>query len=125
MKTVLCALTLLTPLSVGAETITLQPETCFAVNLCFTVPNNAGVSVDYISNATQYGRLVIEIDGDIYDSGLWARPDLSNFLIYDGAGNPLSGSISMTTVATGPCIRSGRATSCPRQTTLNGGTLTR
>lgn len=107
-----------------AETITLSAEPCTATKICFNVGNDAGVSVDYISNGTQYGRLVISIDGDIYDSGLGAYPNLANTTLYDGSGNALYISIDITVVQK-PCVRSGRVTVCPKVVTLTGGTLQR
>jgi hypothetical protein len=105
-----------------AETVTLGSETCTATRICYNVPNNASLTIDYISSATQYGRLVISIDGDIYDSGVWAYPNLAAFTIYDALGHPLSGSISISEV-TGTCHRSGRVTVCPKTVTLKGATL--
>jgi len=107
-----------------AETITLSSESCTQTKLCYNVPNTAGVTVDYISDATQYGRLLISIDGDLYDSGLWAYPNLADTTLYDPNGNPLQVSIGITVVQK-PCVRSGRVTSCPKVVTLTGGTLTR
>jgi hypothetical protein len=122
MKYVIAIALLTLSAVVHAETITLGSEACTATNLCFNVPNNAGLSIS-ISNATQYGRLIIYIGNEMYDSGLWAYPNLANATLYDALGNPLQVSISFTVVQK-PCVREGRATVCPRRVTLNGGTLT-
>ena len=120
MKTFIALL--LAPAAAFAGTINLGSETCTATKICFNVPNNGGVAVDYISDATQYGRLVISIDGDIYDSGLWTYPKLSAFTLYNAVGNTLSGSLSISVVQE-PCVRVGRGLSCPKKVTLNGGKL--
>jgi hypothetical protein len=106
-----------------AGTIHLGSESCTRTQICFNVPNDAGVSVDYISDATQYGRLVISVDGDIYDSGLYAYPNLATFTIYDAVGNPLSGSLSITITTGTKCVQSGRVCVFPKTVVLNGGTL--
>jgi hypothetical protein len=125
MKSVLLLVAMLLACATArAETITLGSEPCTATKICYSVPNNAGVSVEYISDATQYGRLLISIDGDLYDSGLWTYPNLANTTLYDPLGSPLQVSIDITVVQK-PCVRSGRGTSCPKVVTLNGGTLTR
>jgi hypothetical protein len=87
------------------------------------VPNDAGVSVDYISDATQYGRLLISINGDIYDSGIYAYPNLSALTIYNAVGRPLSGSLSISIVTGTKCVQSGRTCVFPKTVTLNGGRL--
>lgn len=108
-----------------AEIITLSSEGCAPTRICFNVPNNEGLDITITNvNPTFYGRLVIYIGNDMYDSGLYAFPNLSDAVIYDSNGNPLHVSISFTVVR-GPCVREGRATVCPQYVTLNGGTLTR
>jgi hypothetical protein len=106
-----------------AGTTTLGTETCTRTQICFNVPNSAGWTIDYISDATQYGRLVISVGGDIYDSGIYTYPNLAAFTIYDAAGNPLSGSISISIVTGTKCVQSGRVCVFPKTVTLNGGTL--
>lgn len=105
-----------------AKTITLGSETCLATSVCFNVPNDAGVSVDYISNATQYGRLVVSLNGDIYDSGLWAYPTLNNSPLYDAKGAVIFVTLVFSEVRK-PCVRSGRATVCPVVITLTSGSI--
>jgi len=107
-----------------AETITLSPEQCTATNICFNVPNDAGVTIDYISNATQYQRLLVSINGDIYDSGLWTVTSLQDMPLYDPNGAVIYVTLTFS-VTTKPCIRSGRVTVCPRLVTLTGGTIQR
>lgn len=106
-----------------AETTNLEPMTCYQTRVCINVPNTAGLQIDYISSSTQYGRLVISINGDIYDSGLYAYPDLSNFTLYDAIGRILTGSVSITTVRATKCVQSGRVCVFPTTVKLNGGTL--
>jgi hypothetical protein len=120
----------------SAETITRATESCTGTNICFQVPNDAGVAVDFISNAVQYRRLVISIDGDIFDSGLGALAPAPNTppnttttyletaTIYDPNGNSLTVSLNWT-IQTTACSRSGRVTVCPRYVTLTRGTLVR
>jgi hypothetical protein len=108
----------------SAETVTLKTETCTRTQICFNVPNNGGLTIVYISDATQYGRLVISINGDIYDSGPYTHPNLAAFTIYNAAGNPLSGSLSIRITTGTKCVQSGRVCVFPKSVTLNGGTLT-
>jgi hypothetical protein len=122
-RTLACVLALLVSSAVAAGTINLGAETCTATQVCYNVPNNGGVTIDYISDATNYARLVISIDGDIYDSGLWAHPNLSSFTIYDGSGRPLSGSLSITITVGTTCHQSGRVCVYPKSVKLNGGHL--
>lgn len=123
MKYLACVCALFTSGVASAGTVTLGSETCTATQICFNVPDNGGVSIDYISDASQYGRLVISIDGDIYDSGLWAYPNLSNFTIYNGLGRPLSGSISLAITRGAKCVQSGRVCVYPKSVELLGGSL--
>jgi hypothetical protein len=95
VKTLACVFALLVSSVACAGTITLGAQTCTRTQICFNVPNNARVDVDYISDATQYGRLLISINGGIYDSGIYAHPHLSAFTIYNAVGTPLSGSLSI------------------------------
>ena len=105
-----------------AEIITLDTESCTATKICFNVPNDAGVSVDYISNATQYGRLVLSLNGDIYDSGLWAYPTLTDSPLYDANGAVIYVTLVFSEVRK-PCVRSGRVTVCPVVITLTSGSV--
>jgi hypothetical protein len=123
MKTLVCVLALLVASVAGAETVTLGAKACTRTQICFHVPNNAGIDIDYISDASQYGRLLISIDGDIYDSGLYVHPKLSAFTIYNAAGKPLSGSLSIVIVRGTKCVQSGRVCVFPKTVTLKGGTL--
>lgn len=80
------------------------------------------MSVDYISNAIQYGRLVVSLNGDIYDSGLWAFPTLNNSPLYDANGAVIFVTLAFSEVRK-PCVRSGRATVCPVVITLTSGSI--
>lgn len=115
----------LIPVLAHAETVTLGSEACTRTQICFQVPNSGGWEIDYISDATQYGRLVISLGGDIYDSGIYAYPSLAAFTIYDAVGNPLSGSLHITIVTGTKCVQSGRVCVFPKTVVLNGGTLVR
>ena len=123
MKTLVCVFALLASSVAGAETVKLGTEACTRTQICFHVPNNAGISIDYISDATQYGRLLISINGDIYDSGIYTYPHLSAFTIYNAVGKPLSGSVSISIVTGTKCVQSGRVCVFPKTVTLKGGTL--
>lgn len=125
MKTILASLALLlVSVAAHAETITLSSEPCTATKICFNVPNDAGLTIDYISDATQYERLVVSIDGDIYDSGLWAVQSLADVPLYDGEGNVIYATLDISVVQK-PCVRSGRVTVCPKVVTLFSGTIQR
>lgn len=105
-----------------SATITLGAEACTATRICFSVPNDADVSVDYISNATQYGRLVVSLNGDIYDSGLWAFPTLNGSPLYDANGAVIFVTLVFSETRK-PCVRSGRVTVCPVVITLTSGSI--
>ena len=107
--------------------VNMGPERCSLSHLCFTVPNDGGVQIEYVSDAIQYRRLLIQINGTTYDSGLWAlngQLTQSNVTLYDPHGNSILVSLVMTDVATGPCIRQGRVCVVPRVVTLQSGTIT-
>lgn len=105
-----------------AATISLGGEACTATKICFNVPNDAGVSVDYISNATQYGRLVVSLNGDIYGSGLWSYPTLNSSPLYSAKGAVIYVTLEFSEVHK-PCVRSGRVTVCPVVITLMSGSI--
>jgi hypothetical protein len=121
----------------AAETITLDTETCTATNICFQVPNDQSESVEFISNAVQYRRLVISINGDIFDTGLWALASppatpvgstttyTQSATLYDPNGNAVAGSLNWRIVVGAKCLQSGRVCVFPRTVTLLGGTLAR
>jgi hypothetical protein len=125
MKSLFLTALLFSGIAAAQTTVTLQPEDCTATNICFSVPNDAGVTIDYISDAIQYRLLVVEVNGVQYDSGLWTlngQMNQSNVTLYAPDGSSLVASVVFT-VTTGKCVRSGRATVCPRHVTLTGGTL--
>jgi len=66
---------------------------------------------------------LISINGDIYDSGIYAHPHLSAFTIYNAVGRPLSGSLSITIWKGTKCVQSGRTWVFPKVVRLNGGKL--
>lgn len=105
--------------------VNLVSQLCTPTAICFNVQNDGGISVDYISYAvnTSRGRLVISINGDIYDSGLYAFPNPLAATIYDASGNSITASLVVTEV-TGPCVREGKVTVCPTTVTLQSGTIT-
>jgi hypothetical protein len=108
-----------------AETVNLVPQACTATNICFQVQNDAGLSIDYISDAIQYRRLIVSVNGDQYDSGLYAlngSMNQTNVPLYDPDGKVLYATLAFT-VTIGTCVRSGRATVCPRHVHLDSGTL--
>ena len=102
MKTLLLCL----PLAIAvcrAETITLLPESCGNGNPassveCLNVPNNASASIPYINWSGHYRRLLVSLNGQLYDSGLWALPAGSptSVTIYDASGAPLTVTLSFT-----------------------------
>lgn len=114
----------LLPFAAYAGTTTLGSEPCTRTQLCYTPPNSYGWEIDYISDATQYGELIISIGGVAYSSGAWAYPNLAAFTLYDPAGHSLSGSLSITVKVGTTCVQSGRVCVFPKTVTLNGGTLT-
>jgi hypothetical protein len=124
-RTLACVLAVLASSAAAAGTTTLGSETCTRTQLCYTPPNSAGWEINYISDATQYGELIISVNGVAYSSGAWAYPNLAAFTLYDPAGNSLSGSLSITIKVGSTCVQSGRTCVFPKTVTLNGGKLTR
>lgn len=109
----------------ASQTITLDTMPCTATNICFNVPNDSGVSVDYISDAIQYKRLVMSVNGEIYDSGIWAlngQLNQTDVPLYAANGSVLYATLAFT-VTTGKCVQQGRVCVTPRHVTLVSGTL--
>ena len=82
-------------LTANAEDITLSAEPCTATRICYNVPNDGGLTIDYLTASAQYGRVIISIDGVTYDSGLYAvypMPELtlSNVRLYAGDGSMMT-----------------------------------
>ena len=123
MKTLLALLALFSA-TAHAETVTLGSESCTATNICFSVPNDKGVEIDYISVSTTYGRLTMQANGVMYDSGLYAVAGLNqtNAVLYAPDGSSALVTVQFS-VTTGKCYQSGRVRVCPRYVTLLGGTL--
>lgn len=123
MKTLLALSALLFCAAAHAETVTLGTEPCAPTNFCSNVPNDKGIPIDYISVST-HGRLTLQADGVMYDSGLYAVAGLNqtNAVVYAPDGSSALVTLVFT-VTTKPCFRSGRVTVCPRFVTLDRGTL--
>lgn len=107
-----------------AGTITLSSTACTATNICYDVQNDAGKTIDYLNYSAHYGRLLVSMDGVIYDSGLGsASSSLQNVPLY----SPYGESVIYVTVDFSqvhkPCVRSGRVTVCPVVITLTSGTI--
>ena len=124
MKSLACVLALSVSSAAVAGTVNLGSEQCTRTQLCYSVPNDGGWIIDYISDAARYGTLIISIDGVSYSSGPWAYPNLADFTLYDPLGNPLSGSLSITIKTGSTCVQSGRVCVFPKTVTLIGGKLT-
>ena len=113
--------------AVNAATVNIGPETCSLTRLCFNVPNDGALTIEYLSNAIQYRRLLVQIDGDLYDSGLWAlngQLNQTNVVLYDPIGKAITVTLVMTDVSNGPCHQNGRVAVCPRLVTLQSGKIT-
>lgn len=106
-----------------AQTITLGKSGCTSTYICFNVPNSAGLTIDYVDWALQYKRLLVSIDGEIYDSGLWTvQGPLQNVSLYAGNGAVISVTVNFNVVI-GTCVRQGRVTVCPKTVTLTDGKI--
>jgi len=121
MKKPIAALALMAAGAANAGTINLGEEACTSTNICFNVPNDAGLTINYIDDATRYGRLLISINGEIYDSGLYLAYG-TNIPLYAVDGTVIYATVNIQ-VRYGTCIREGRVTECPKYVTLLGGTL--
>jgi hypothetical protein len=117
------ALLMLAAAAAQAQTITLNSSGCTSTYICFNVPNNAGLTIDYVDWAQQYKRLLVSIGGEIYDSGLWSvQGALQNVPLYAGNGAVISVTVNFN-VVTGTCVRQGRVTVCPKTVTLTDGKI--
>jgi hypothetical protein len=106
-----------------SQTVTLEQTNCTATNICYNVPNSASLTIDYVDWAAQYKRLLVSVNGEIYDSGLWAVSGaLSNVPLYSGSGAVIYATLEFNTVI-GPCVRQGRVTNCKHTVTLVSGSL--
>lgn len=115
---------LLASASQAATTITITNVPCNY--LCFNVPNDAGVTLNYVDDAQQYGRVLVNMNGDIYDSGIYAIPryaPVNDLALFDANGKIMYATLNFTKVSTGPCHQQGRTTVCPYKVTLTTGTL--
>jgi hypothetical protein len=115
---------LLVGISQASTTITITNVPCNY--LCFNVPNDAGVTLNYVDDAQQYGRVLVEMNGDIYDSGIWAIPryaPVNDLALFEANGKVMYATLNFLKVSTGPCQRQGKVTVCPYKVTLQTGTL--
>lgn len=94
--------------------------------LCVNVPNSAGVTLNYVDDAQQYGRVLVNMNGNVYDSGIYAiarYAPVNNLALYDAAGQVMYATLKFVKVSTGPCHQQGRVSVCPYTVTLTSGTL--
>jgi hypothetical protein len=120
----LMGLGLLAGASQAGMTITMTNVPCNY--LCFSVPNNAGVTLNYVDDAQAYGRVLVNMNGDVYDSGIYAiarYAPVSDLALYDASGKVMYATLNFVKVSTGPCERQGKVTVCPYAVTLTTGTL--
>lgn len=115
---------LLTGGMASAETINLQGVACTRTNICEEVPNDAGAAVDFISDATQYKRLLVSLNGMVYDSGIWkVTGPLTNVPLYAADGSEMLATLDIQVVQGTKCVQEGRVCVFPRTVTLISGTL--
>jgi hypothetical protein len=115
---------LLAGASQAATTITMTNVPCNY--LCFNVPNDAGVTLNYVDDAQAYGRVLVNLNGEIYDSGIYAiarYAAVKDLALYDAAGKVMYATLNFVKVITGPCHQQGRVSICPYKVTLTTGTL--
>lgn len=105
----------------------LETTTCTRTNLCFNVPTDDGTVVNYISNATQYRRLIVDINGDMYDSGLWTMPPFNGVsqtaTLYDANGKSIYVTLNWSIVTGSTCMPQGHTCVFPKVVTLVSGTI--
>jgi hypothetical protein len=122
--TMILALGLLAGASQAAMTIHMTNVLCNY--LCFNVPNDAGMTINYVDDAQQYGRVLVNMNGDVYDSGLYAIPryaPVNDLALYDATGKVMYATLKFLKVSTGPCQQQGKVSVCPYTVTLTTGTL--
>ncbi|MEP6885354.1 MAG: hypothetical protein ABJC66_11445 [Gammaproteobacteria bacterium] len=128
MKMVIAALCLMAAGVVQAQTVVnLGTLPCTATHICFNVPNDGAIAVDYISDAIQYKRLVISVGGDIYDSGVWTLDGALNqtgVSLYDPLGNSILVTIVLTDYVSRTCRQNGKTCTFTHSVTLVSGNIT-
>jgi hypothetical protein len=115
---------LLAGASQASTTITMTNVPCNY--LCFNVPNDAGVTLNYVDDAQAYGRVLVNLNGDVYDSGIYAiarYAAVNDLALYNAAGKVMYATLNFVKVSTGPCHQQGRVSVCPYTVTLTKGTL--
>jgi len=101
--------------------VLLSKTSCTATYVCFNVPNNGNISIDYLADNPTYQRIVVSVDGVLYDSGLYNAKSQTNVPLY-GPNDVVYATVNLS-VKIGTCVRSGKATVCPRTVTLLSGSL--
>ena len=117
---------LLAAASQAGTTITMTNVPCTQSYICSNVPNDAGVTLNYVDDVQAYGRVLVNMNGDVYDSGIYAiarYAPVNDLALYDAAGKVMYATLNFVKVSTGPCARQGRVTVCPYAVTLTKGTL--
>ena len=101
--------------NIGPET-TYSPGTAsyFFVN----VPNAGGLEIEYLTYSNTFKRMLVQIAGVVYDSGIGAAQTMANVPMYAPDGSVVYGTLVITIKSTNPCVRIGRVTVCPHSETL-------
>jgi hypothetical protein len=130
MKGIILA-ALLAATTAHAGTITLPAQTCSGTSTAQTCSNPAP-GIEYLSQSEHYGRLLVTMNGEMYDSGLWAvypasvngEMVTSSAVLTAADGTTLTASITWKVVTASKCIQEGRTCIFPTTVTLIGGTIT-
>ena len=119
MKALSIALLLISAPALAATT-KLESTPCAPAQYCANVANSAAWDINNITWAPQYKRLTVSVDGDLYDSGLYAVTEsaLTSIPIYDAEGKQLLVTLTFTSYQT--CGRY-----CSTHYTLSGGKIVR
>jgi hypothetical protein len=102
-------------------TVILAKTPCTSSYVCSNVKNTGGLNIEYLDDNPNYQRLVVNINGVVYDSGLYLAKVPVNVPLY-GPNDVVYATVNIS-VTIGPCVRSGRVTVCPKTVVLESGSL--
>lgn len=109
----------------AATTSILSSMSCGTTQTCQNIPNSTGLNIVYLSFSNTYKRVNLNIDGNLYDSGLYAVPSLATGLsftdvpVYDGSGHVVYVTAKFTVTYTKTVSGRGQ-TSVPHYTLASG-----
>jgi len=106
----------------AADPIALQDTPCSSTGVCLA----PAPTVDYLALSDTYGRVTVSINGEIYDSGLYAiaspQEGFSNTVLYAADGTSVTVSATTSVYYTRTVAGKGSGYRV-KHITLTGGTI--